>query len=148
MKQWNQKVEAHKEIQAKNPFSQAAGENGGTASGALRPGDDGYGRPPPGSLTAERAAKAADWVVQEIDKLLRVIESIGERNAEVKIFCRFGPLFYTYTDISDTLVGIMMRAKKRNLISYPGNSAYSSNSRVLNKLRLLLLTNCVCFRIT
>lgn len=73
-----------------------------------------------GTATAERAAKAADWVTQEINKLLGVIQSIGSVNATGQTYVCFGPLFYKYTDISDTLVGIMMRAKKRKLINYPG----------------------------
>lgn len=77
-----------------------------------------------GSLTAERAAKAADWVTQEINKLIEVIRKIGSTNAQGQPFVCFGPLFYTYTDISDTLVGIMMRAKKRKLISYPGDMLF------------------------
>ena len=36
----------------------------------------------------------------------------------------FGPLFYKYQDISDTLVGILMRAKKRKLIKYPGDMLF------------------------
>lgn len=73
-----------------------------------------------GSATADRAAKAADWVTQEINKLISVIQSMGSVNADGQTFVCFGPLFYKYTEISDTLVGIMMRAKKRKLISYPG----------------------------
>jgi hypothetical protein len=118
-KMWNNKTEAHLQSQAKNPFREGAVET--TVSGALKPGDIEYGKPPPGSLTAERAAKAADWVTQEIDKLLGVIRKIGSTRSDGKVVVKFGPLFYTYTDISDTLVGIMMRAKKRQLISYPGD---------------------------
>ena len=36
----------------------------------------------------------------------------------------FGPLFYAYQDISDTLVGIMMRAKKYGLIKYKGDMLF------------------------
>jgi hypothetical protein len=36
----------------------------------------------------------------------------------------FGPLFYSYQDISDSLIGIMMRAKKRKFISYPGDMLF------------------------
>lgn len=36
----------------------------------------------------------------------------------------FGELFYTYQDISDTLVGIMVRAKKRGLIEYEGQGGH------------------------
>ena len=33
----------------------------------------------------------------------------------------FGVLFDTYADISDTLVGILMRARKRKKVSYDGD---------------------------
>jgi hypothetical protein len=35
---------------------------------------------------------------------------------------KFGALFIAYQDISDTLVGILMRAKKRRRIVYEGES--------------------------
>ena len=41
-----------------------------------------------------------------------------------RICVRFGPLFIAYQDISDTLVGIMMRAKKRKLIEYKGDMLF------------------------
>lgn len=39
---------------------------------------------------------------------------------------QFGPLFYRYADISDTLVGILMRAKKRNRLFYKGDMLFQS----------------------
>lgn len=36
----------------------------------------------------------------------------------------FGELFRLYEDISDTLVGIMMRAKKRKKITYEGDMLF------------------------
>ena len=71
-------------------------------------------------MAAERAVKASDWVAQEIDKLVGVIRRIGKTKPNGQVYVCFGQLFHTYQDISDTLVGIMMRAKKRKLIDYPG----------------------------
>ena len=118
---WQNKANAHTDIQARNPF-----RDGGRAGaeGAPRPGDPEYGRAVTGSQTAERAAKAQDWVEQEIAKLISVIRDIGQTGPEGQVSVKFGPLFYTYQDISDTLVGIMMRAKKRKLISYPGDMLF------------------------
>ena len=134
---WQKKADSHKQTQSKNPFREGGAKE--TAGAAPKPGDSTYGKPGTcnivitftdiyllisfsveGTLTAERAAKAADWVTQEINKLISVIERIGSVNGDGKTFVCFGPLFYAYQDISDTLVGIMMRAKKRKLISYPG----------------------------
>jgi hypothetical protein len=39
---------------------------------------------------------------------------------------QFGPLFYKYADISDTLVGILMRAKKRKRLIYQGDMLFQS----------------------
>ena len=55
--------------------------------------------------TEERAKAAADWVEQEIEKLIKVILEMGEYDPEeggIKTV-KFGPLFYKYADISDTL---------------------------------------------
>ena len=114
---WKAKVDSHQETQAKNPFREGSEPVG---SSVLKVGDAGYGTAKEGTLTAERAAKAAEWVAQEIDKLLDVIRRIGTTKSDGTVVVCFGPLFYTYQDISDTLVGIMMRAKKRKFISYPG----------------------------
>jgi hypothetical protein len=56
-------------------------------------------------------------VENEIAKLIEVIKEIGKFDATEGGVCtiEFGPLFYHYQDISDTLVGILMRAKKRKL---------------------------------
>lgn len=37
-------------------------------------GTEGYGRPPPGSKSEERAIRAQEWVETEIEKLLGVIK--------------------------------------------------------------------------
>ena len=39
---------------------------------------------------------------------------------------QFGPLFYKYADISDTLVGILMRAKKRKRLFYKGDMLFQN----------------------
>jgi hypothetical protein len=120
-KMWQSKANAHTDTQARNPFREGGGA---AAARAPRPGDADYGRAAAGSQTAERAAKAQDWVEQEIAKLLSVIREIGENRPDGQAVVKFGPLFYAYQDISDTLVGIMMRAKKRKLISYPGDMLF------------------------
>lgn len=37
-------------------------------------GDEGYGRPPPGSKTEARGKEALDWVEQEVNRLVDVIK--------------------------------------------------------------------------
>lgn len=38
---------------------------------------EGYGKPPPGSKSEERAKKANAWVEKEIEKLINVISQNG-----------------------------------------------------------------------
>ena len=94
-------------------------------SGAVPKGDD-YGKPKAGSKTEARAQAAKKWVDKEIDKLVEVITKLGapdeERNGQITI--TFGPLFIAYQDISDTLVGILMRSKKRKRIFYEGDMLF------------------------
>jgi len=116
---WQKKVEEHQEKQSNNVFSAAY-------AGAKRAVGDSYGKAPEGSKTEERANAAAQWVELEIAKLVEVIKEIGAYDAAeggVATVC-FGPLFYHYQDISDTLVGILMRAKKRKLLKYQGDMLF------------------------
>ena len=75
-------------------------------------GDPAYGTAPEGSLSDERAKKAAAWVEKEVDKLCTEITSLGVKQGN-HVTVTFGELFHHYQDVSDTLVGILARAKKR-----------------------------------
>ena len=56
---------------------------------------------------------------------MSVIEDMGEVNPDTgKKFTTFGPLFIAYQDISDTLVGILMRAKKYKHLTYKGQMLF------------------------
>lgn len=114
---WQRKAESHLKDQERNPF------HGGMTVSRLkvpRRGDPEYGRPPAGSLSAQRAARADDWVTNEIESLVSIMRTMGTLNADGHISVPFGKLFDRYADISNTLAGILMRAKKRHRISYPG----------------------------
>ncbi|KAK3274310.1 hypothetical protein CYMTET_17503 [Cymbomonas tetramitiformis] len=64
------------------------------------------------------------WVTEEIEKLLGVIQKVGTRQDDGSYLVTFGVMFTTYEDISDALVGIMMRAKKRGKIMYEGDMLF------------------------
>jgi hypothetical protein len=115
---WENFGKKHQDSQATNVFSAAYDP---TKAKHLKPGDPGYGRPPEGSQSEARAAKASDWVDNEIDKLLKVISDNGKTGPDGKLSITFGQLFILYQDISDSLVGIMMRAKKRSRLRYEGD---------------------------
>ncbi|KAJ1457672.1 costars-domain-containing protein, partial [Pelagophyceae sp. CCMP2097] len=85
-----------------------------------------YGKPPPGSATEERWAKGKQWVEEQIAQMLQVIRDMGNLEADGTVTVLFGKLFYTYADISDSLVGILMRAKKRKLLYYDGDMLFQS----------------------
>lgn len=115
---WNQRAEQHQTMLETNVFS----EKYKGAGGAPKPGDKDYGLAVIGSETEKRAKAAKAWVDKEIDKLLEVIQEHGKVDAEDgKVVICFGPLFYIYQDISDTLVGILMRSKKRKKVFYKGD---------------------------
>lgn len=79
-----------------------------------------------GSKSAERVTQANNWVKSEIDKLLEIIIENAEAQDPVTGYMNisFGKLFNLYQDISNTLVGILMRARKRKLIAYEGEMLY------------------------
>lgn len=64
-------------------------------------------------------------VKKEINKLVSVIMDIGYDDLETGYkSITFGPLFIAYQDISDTLVGILMRAKKYKRLTYKGQMLF------------------------
>lgn len=64
------------------------------------------------------AHAALEWVDDEIQKLLSVIEQYGVLDESGQCVITFGELFARYARISDTLVGILMRARKRCLVVF------------------------------
>ena len=94
MDMWNKRANAHKDGQEKNPFGSGAG--GGKPVGKLSKNDANYGKAAAGSKTEARAKQAQAWVIKEIDKLIGVINEIGEKDDEGRVCVKFGPLFYAY----------------------------------------------------
>ncbi|KAH9253940.1 hypothetical protein BASA81_008064 [Batrachochytrium salamandrivorans] len=129
---WENTAKAYKDKQAMNVFS---GQFDKTKDERIDPAT--YGKPVEGSKTEDRAKEASAWVDKEIAKLVEVIKQIGTVDAqEGGITVEFGLLFDTYVDISDTLVGILMRAKKRQVLKYPGQMLYQGAS---GKVKITLL---------
>ena len=107
---------ASAEAEAKsNPFS----KNFDKGAARLKKGDAGYGTAVAGSATADRAAKAQAWVETEIEKLIEVIKENGDGTT-----ITFGVLFEVYANISDTLVGILMRARKRKRLHFESDMLF------------------------
>ena len=76
---------------------------------------DQYGKAPEGSKTEERAKAAAEWVEVEIEKHIKCIVEMGTFDPQEGgiTTVKFGPLFYKYADISDTLGRLYHRYKAR-----------------------------------
>lgn len=114
VKQWNHVVEEEHEKQKHNPYSPEFVAQTST------PHDEHYGHPPAGSLTEKRGLEAGKWVDKEVDFLVEQILAIGQFDEAEggRATVSFGELFEHYTQISNTVVGICMRARKRGRIKY------------------------------
>ena len=111
---------ANEEMKA-NPFSKNFDPN----ARKLKKGDTGYGKAVAGSETEARANKAQAWIEEEISKLIEVLKEFGVEDAPTKeVRMSFGELFMRYADISDTLVGILMRAKRRKRILFDSDMLF------------------------
>ena len=65
------------------------------------------------------------FAMEEIAKLIEVVREFGSVDAPTgEVQMSFGELFNRYADISDTLVGILMRAKRRKRILYDSDMLF------------------------
>ncbi|XP_063429927.1 uncharacterized protein LOC134712372 isoform X1 [Mytilus trossulus] len=83
-----------------------------------------YGRPPKGSKTEKRGIKAHKHVVKEIGELCLMIAENGELQDDGTVTITFRKLFQTYVAISNKVVGILIRARKRGLLHFNGEMLY------------------------
>lgn len=83
-----------------------------------------YGRPPKGSKTEKRGIKAHKHVVKEIGELCRIIAECGDLQDDGTVTVTFKKLFNTYIPISNKVVGILIRARKRGLLHFNGEMLY------------------------
>lgn len=116
---FNKREKSHIESQLTNPFS----EVGDGRMQRLKISKEEYGRPKAGSLTEYRGKKANIQVYQEMLELCTVIHdeghTISKQTPELKGIL-FGELFNIYTHINDKLVGLLLRARKHELIEFEG----------------------------
>mmetsp|Transcript_11718 Transcript_11718/g.16746 ORF Transcript_11718/g.16746 Transcript_11718/m.16746 type:complete len:138 (+) Transcript_11718:2-415(+) len=119
---WDHKTKEADQEQRSNIFSQNY-----DGSGGLKKGDKGYGTAPEGSASAKRAEKATQWVKEQIVQLIQIIQDLGEGMKPLP-YTTFGILFVEYENISDTLVGILQRAKKYGVLTYEGDMLWQGQS--------------------
>ncbi|XP_055644724.1 actin-binding Rho-activating protein-like isoform X2 [Toxorhynchites rutilus septentrionalis] len=117
---FNTTFESHRESQLSNPFSESQGDG---RMQRLKISKEDYGRPKAGSLTEYRGKKANIQVFQEMLELCTVIDDEGQpmskADPNLKVIS-FGELFNIYTHINDKLVGLLLRARKHELIQFEG----------------------------
>uniref|UniRef100_A0A182QGV7 Costars domain-containing protein n=1 Tax=Anopheles farauti TaxID=69004 RepID=A0A182QGV7_9DIPT len=121
---FNQTAKSHRESQLSNPFSDAQATRG---MARLQISKEEYGKPKAGSLTEYRGKKANIQVYQEMLELCQVIDCDGQpvskKNPDIKMIY-FGELFNIYTHINDKLVGLLLRARKHDLIQFEGECLF------------------------
>ena len=64
--------------------------------------------------------------MEQLDILLGVISSLGKPNKKSggNMFMDFGTLFIVYQDISDTVVGMIQRGRKKKLLNFDGEMLF------------------------
>mmetsp|Transcript_8258 Transcript_8258/g.20294 ORF Transcript_8258/g.20294 Transcript_8258/m.20294 type:complete len:145 (+) Transcript_8258:402-836(+) len=122
---WDQKAKKANAEQKRNIFSRGYDKR---ASGNLKKGQKGYGTAPEGSKSAARAERAKQWVKEQIGLLISVIKKVGQKNPNGLYEVSFGVIFVAYQDISDTLVGILRRAKKYGCVEFMGDMLFQGQS--------------------
>ncbi|CAF1103654.1 unnamed protein product [Adineta steineri] len=81
--------------------------------------DPEYGRPPKGSRTEQRGLAAQAHIQQEVKYLCEIIKNMGEKDNNSSTYTiTFKQLFDFYTNISNKLVGILLRARKHGYIHF------------------------------
>uniref|UniRef100_H2ZAZ8 Costars domain-containing protein n=1 Tax=Ciona savignyi TaxID=51511 RepID=H2ZAZ8_CIOSA len=116
----SQKWDDHaKELVRKQKLTPFSGQRSQNCRQVWIKGSEEYAQPI--GKTAERRKKANNHIDEQIDLLCYVMRSIGEPD-DVRggLSVTFGDLFQRYTRISSTLVGILIRARKRNLVEFIG----------------------------
>ncbi|KAK8379925.1 hypothetical protein O3P69_019743 [Scylla paramamosain] len=111
----------HSEKMSKNPFSGGFKTN---AASRLAKDDPNYGRPVAGSKTERRGKNAARHVNAEVVFLCDMIHQEGIQLPDGTAVIAFGELFQIYTRISNKLVGMLLRARKYNLLTFEGETLF------------------------
>lgn len=122
---WDSKAAQADDESKNNVFSAHYDPN---AAKKLKPGDKGYGSAPEGSESAVRAQRANDWVKVQVKQLIDVIGDIGTTGPGGLKQTNFGTLFVRYETISDTVVGILQRAKKYGVVTFEGEMLFQGQS--------------------
>uniref|UniRef100_UPI00358F8377 actin-binding Rho-activating protein n=1 Tax=Myxine glutinosa TaxID=7769 RepID=UPI00358F8377 len=116
---WQKRSNEHTDSQKLNPFSKDF-DYDYAMSTRLQKGQEGYGSPAEGTMTAERGKRASRHIKREMEDLCLIIASMGERGPNNTVEITFGRLFERYVRISDKVVGILLRARKHGMVGFEG----------------------------
>lgn len=86
--------------------------------------DKEYGRPVAGSKTETRGRFAGAHISQEVKQLCQIILQMGEEQPDGTYTVTFRRLFDRYTRISNKVVGMLLRARKQNLVHFEGEMLF------------------------
>jgi len=117
---WANKAEDHARKQAVNPFSDKFDK----ALCRLRKNDPTYGRPEENSLSQMRARAGEARMRAEICDVCEAVFHHGQRSEDGTAAIQFGSLFHMYNRINDKVVGLLIRARKKELLDFQGEMLY------------------------
>jgi len=120
---WSKFADGHKEKQSLNPFSESFDKEK-LKSLLCSKDDPNYGRPDRNSASAIRAAAGEAKMRGEICDACEVIFHNGEKLEDGLAAIQFGELFSIYNRINDKIVGLLIRARKKDLLSFEGEMLY------------------------
>ena len=86
--------------------------------------DKEYGWPVVGSKTEARGKYAGAHISKEVIGLCNVILRMGQEQPDGTVTVTFGRLFERYTRISNKVVGMLLRARKQNLVHFEGEMLF------------------------
>jgi len=118
---WEKIYEKHKEKQLINPFSEW---DGASHRNALQKSHQEYGRPVQGTDTEIRGRAAGCLMNHEVKTLIYMIKENGKKAGNHSIVITFGELFQLYIQVSNKLVGALLRARKVGLVDFKGEMLF------------------------
>ncbi|CAF1250408.1 unnamed protein product [Rotaria sp. Silwood1] len=69
---------------------------------------------------AHRGHDVQEQVLEEMKQLCQVIQNNGQKEDDGTVTISFGNLFEIYSDISDKLVGVLLKARKHGYLKFQG----------------------------
>jgi len=112
------RIDINERVQALQQAMEKANYTKDTHGHKMDKNDPNYGTPQEGSWTALRGQKAHSHVHKEILELCEFIYMHSHEDEDERSRMLFGDLFKLYTRISDKVVGILLRARKYELVHF------------------------------